>query len=346
MYMMNEKTVALRLRRDFRPGFGKLLGADMLKEAERLRIDQPDLPATAVLVHWRGEEPSSLVRVVHHPPEIRAPMALVAGRHSECDLGSIPGASLRHAIFLIWPPSEPQASPYAEAIDLGTQTGISLPDGRLAVRVASSQPLRLGVASADVVILHARPGEPLSAALPKLEDALQRADVTVFSHSSQTRHVDVSGVINLGAVGDGDPGKSCVMIPIGSGTDPGIGSEHVMLTQVLRLSEVHFSTRIQVRAEDLERGVRLGRYQRCRGASGFSRDERVSRVHAFVLDRGGRRWLFDTASTNGTKVVNVDTGQSTGPVRGKRTFALAAGQAPSLAGQVAVLDVGVPDIPS
>ena len=70
------------------------------------------------------------------------------------------------------------------------------------------------------------------------------------------------------------------------------------------------------------------------------------RVHALVLDRGRRRWLFDTASTNGTQVVDLDTGMATGPVRGERTFTLLDGQAPALAGQLALLDVGTPDVPS
>ncbi len=346
---MNDRTVIHHIRQDFRADFGEFAGED-LKEAKRLRAEQLGLAASAVLVHLPGSKAASMTRVVHHPLGVEAPVALVAGRHSECDLGRIPGASLRHALILLWPPTDTGESPFAEVLDLGTQTGIALPDGQLAVRVASSSPLRFGVASADVVILHALAGVPLSidqATLSKLlrEIPDRAADVTPREDRPYTRHLDVSGSGGTEEVARDDE-KSCVEVPVGPSSDGTLGSEHSMLTQIVRLGGGHLSPKVNVRTEDLERGVRLGRYLRCRGASVLGRDEHVSRVHALVLDRGGHRWLFDTASTNGTAVVDVNTGLATGPVRGKRTFALLEGQAPALAGQVALLAVGTPGAPS
>ncbi len=346
---MNEKTVILHLRRDFAPGFGELVGADLVREAHRLRAERPALPASAVLVRCRSLEPASAVRVVHHAPGVEAPIALVAGRHSECDLGTIPGASLRHAIVLLWPPAAGEELASAEVLDLGTQTGLALPDGRLAMRVAGRAPIRFGIGSADVLILHAPAGEPLAlepADLANLRQAVpERAEVTEHASRPYTRHLDVSGVGEPEQESPPDLEKSCVALRAKPSRDRTFGSEHLMLTQLVRLGEGHAGARVCVRARDLERGVRLGRYLRCRGASVLGRDDHVSRVHALVLDRGGHRWLFDTASTNGTVVVDVDTGAVSGPVRGERTFALLDGQAPSLAGQVAVLDVGVPEAP-
>ena len=112
-----------------------------------------------------------------------------------------------------------------------------------------------------------------------------------------------------------------------------------MITRIFSLDRRHLSPRVYVGEEDLQNGVRLGRYLRCRGATVLSQDRHVSRVHALVLDRRGCRWLFDVASTNGTRVVDVETGTASGPVRGKRTFALSEGQAPLLGDQVALLDV-------
>lgn len=345
---MNERTQVHHVRRYFEPGFGKAVGADMVKEAERLRDREPGLPASAVFVHWRGEAPVAMTRVIHHPPGVDAPVALVAGRHTQCDFKCIPGASLRHALLLFWPPAGDTGLPSAEAIDLGTRTGISLVNGSLATRVATSDPLRFGVASADVVILHARAGEGfpadpsvLSGLSAKLPD---RAEVTLRGAVPDTLHLDVSGTASPG--GESIDAGSCVAAradPSGSHT---FGSENAMLTQVFRLDESHLNAGIHVRAQDLERGVRLGRYKRCRGSSALGLADCVSRVHALVLDRAGRRWLFDTASTNGTKVVAVGTGETIGPVRGERTFALFEGQAPALAGQVAILTVGAPPVPS
>ncbi len=345
---MNERTMIHHLRRRFRPGFGEAVAADLVKEARRLRAEQGELAASAVLLNWHGDAPASMARLIHHPFGAEAPIALVAGRHSQCDLGSIPGASLRHALILLWPPTEGGGLPFAEVIDLGTQTGIALVDGRVAARIASSEPIRFGVASADVVILHARAREPFSvepAALSKqLGEVSDRAEVTLRADRPHTRHLDVSADSEEGISCDAE--KSCVVVTAPPSWDRTVGSEHTMLTQFIRLGKGHVSARVRVRAQDLERGVRLGRYLRCRGASVLSRDDHVSRVHALVLDRGGHRWLFDTASTNGTKVLDIDTGVARGPVRGERTFLLLEGQAPLLAGQVAFLEVGAPDVPS
>ena len=346
---LNDKTVILHVRRSFEPDFGEQARADLVEEANRLREERPALAASAILVHWRGAERGSVARVVHHPPGVEAPIALVAGRHSECDLGSIPGASLRHALILVWPPAGERKRPLVEVLDLGTQTGITLPDGRLVTRVATSKPVRFGIASADVLILHAAAGEPLSlepADLKgQLSETLDPTEVTPHANPGYTRHVDIAA---SGGVDEDDPpvdAESCVEISVKPGQERTFGPEHMMLTQIVHLGD-HAGAKVNVQAKDLERGVRLGRYLRCRGASVLGRDGHVSRVHALVLDRGGHRWLFDTASTNGTQVVDVDTGLASGPVRGERTFALHEGQAPSLAGQVAVLEVGTPATPS
>lgn len=344
---MNEKTMIHHLRRQFRAGFGEAVATDLMAEARRLRAEQGDLAASAVLVSWRGESPTTTARLVHHPAGAEAPIALVAGRHSQCDLGRIPGASLRHALLLFWPPAVPGALPSLEAIDLGTETGVTLVDGRLVARLTTSEPIRFGVGSADVVVLHARAREPFSIDPVVLSQELrtvpERAEVTLHANQAHTLHLDVSGTGEPAAYEDA---RSCVELPAAALRDAEVGSEHDMLTQFIRFREGLVSARIRVRAQDLERGVRLGRYPRCRGATVLRGDEHVSRVHALVLERGGHRWLFDTASTNGTAVFDVDTGVARGPVRGERTFVLLEGQAPKLAGQIAFLEVGTPDVPS
>lgn len=53
-------------------------------------------------------------------------------------------------------------------------------------------------------------------------------------------------------------------------------------------------------AHDLDRGILLGRDQRCFG--NVPMDRSVSRVHALIVSRGDRVWALDTASTNGVAV--------------------------------------------
>jgi hypothetical protein len=48
---------------------------------------------------------------------------------------------------------------------------------------------------------------------------------------------------------------------------------------------------------DVDRGVLIGRYERC--AFG-AEDERLSRVHLLIVRDGGEIWAVDTASSNGT----------------------------------------------
>ena len=55
--------------------------------------------------------------------------------------------------------------------------------------------------------------------------------------------------------------------------------------------------RYEVHAADLERGLLIGRYERC--AFG-AEDERLSRVHLLLLRDGEQIWAIDTASSNGT----------------------------------------------
>jgi hypothetical protein len=58
--------------------------------------------------------------------------------------------------------------------------------------------------------------------------------------------------------------------------------------------------RYAVGAEHLERGVLIGRYDRCGTVIGDN--DRVSRVHLLIASVGAEVWAMDTASTNGTEL--------------------------------------------
>ncbi len=55
--------------------------------------------------------------------------------------------------------------------------------------------------------------------------------------------------------------------------------------------------RYDVHAADLQRGLLIGRYERCAFGAG---DDRLSRVHLLLLRDGNQIWAIDTASSNGT----------------------------------------------
>jgi len=77
---------------------------------------------------------------------------------------------------------------------------------------------------------------------------------------------------------------------------PGAGG-HVVGTILLSAENTQIAHRVS--SEDLERGMLIGRYERCQlaGAS-----HSLSRVHLVLLLDGGDIWAVDTASLNGTIV--------------------------------------------
>jgi hypothetical protein len=62
---------------------------------------------------------------------------------------------------------------------------------------------------------------------------------------------------------------------------------------------------ISVGESALRDGVLLGRYARCDGA-GLADDPSLSRVHALIINVDDRLLAIDTASFNGTRVVDQD----------------------------------------
>jgi hypothetical protein len=77
---------------------------------------------------------------------------------------------------------------------------------------------------------------------------------------------------------------------------PGAGGD-ALGTILLSAENTQIAHRVS--HEDLERGVLIGRYERCQlaGAAGS-----LSRVHLVLLLDGGDIWAVDTASLNGTIV--------------------------------------------
>jgi hypothetical protein len=60
---------------------------------------------------------------------------------------------------------------------------------------------------------------------------------------------------------------------------------------------------VRTSAVELQRGLLLGRYDRCRDVTAFRTNPQVSRVHALAVMRRGRLFVIDTGSTNGTEIV-------------------------------------------
>jgi len=73
---------------------------------------------------------------------------------------------------------------------------------------------------------------------------------------------------------------------------------HEVPVGVLRIATDGRTTSFPVGARALERGVIIGRYERCVG-EGLASDDNVSRVHAVLLSHRGQTFIVDAGSTNG-----------------------------------------------
>lgn len=235
--------------------------------------------------------------------------ALIVGRHSRCGLRlSSPRMALRQLVVLARREREAMVT---RVWDLDTGTPFVTEDGQPNAAVFADGPLYFtlhgyavwlvpsalaagwsGSASQTWESLPARvfvdrrpPDSALRAAGPRSDAALHihGAMAPLFGGGAGTRtrlDEEISHVTGVGAalvLGDPDD------VEIGWGS--------------LRLQLRGRRRRHEVSAERLERGVLIGRYERC-GVEITSEPE-ISRVHALLVKIGAEVWVIDTGSTNG-----------------------------------------------
>jgi hypothetical protein len=95
------------------------------------------------------------IKVCFIEPAATAPNVFFFGRHERCDVGEIPGASLRHAVVLTWPAARSQA--VLEMIDLHTPGGLALTQGGRGDRLLGYEALRTGIGEFEVILMWAPP---------------------------------------------------------------------------------------------------------------------------------------------------------------------------------------------
>lgn len=246
-----------------------------LVELRSERAVQPDRAALGVVTYRSPQGPASL-RVFFLPPSSRQPFALVIGRHPGCDVRGLRGASLRHALVLVWP--DHRLGPPIEVMDLRTETGLVTPGGRVARRLAAPDALRFGVGRDEVALVYAAPWEKFAANEVGL---LDRPSVGPELAGPDDVEVESS---NVSFISKRAPGEYTRLVD----GEPVLSEQ----TDVVRTS-----------LQELREGLLLGRYARCDESARFSRDAGVSRVHAMLLVRGRRLMAIDVGSTNGTEVL-------------------------------------------
>lgn len=209
---------------------------------------------------------------------------VVLGRHYKCRLrvAGDPSLSMRHAVLVL--------ARRADGVELQAwatgPTGMCTEDGGCHDTLTTRGPAAFTIGATRVFVFPTGPGVPAWTADPATTWAAlpprRTARGTVFP-------------VRPGASFDGDDPTAAVdgaHAALRVRARP-VGAEVV---GVLRLAQGSLGAHIPVTAHGVERGVLLGRGDRCDAGGRFAG---LSRLHAIVIGFGDGLWLYDAASHNG-----------------------------------------------
>jgi hypothetical protein len=202
---------------------------------------------------------------------------LVVGRHERCDvvLSRDNDVSLRHVLLRATRGAHGQI--HLRAIDLRSRCGLLNEDGTRCEAIASKGPLFLQIASYTVFLLPTGPSvKPWS----------HDADETWrgFAPRSQEILPPPQPLKSRAAPGPGSIRLATITIQSNSPDSGDLTSTHA------------------VWSDQLERGILVGRDDRC--SHGGVEEGNLSRVHLVLLSVDDEVWAIDTASTNGSRLLD------------------------------------------
>ena len=202
---------------------------------------------------------------------------LILGRHERCDvvLPRDQDVSLRH--MLLRATRGPQGQLHLRAIDLRSRCGLLSEDGKRCEAIASRGPLFLRIASYVVFLL---PTGPLVRPWSHDADETWRG----FSPRNQEILPPPQPLKSRSAPAPGAVKLATITIQSSSPQAGDLTSTHA------------------VWSDQLERGILVGRDDRC--SHGGLDEGNLSRVHLVLLSVDDEVWAIDTASTNGTRVLD------------------------------------------
>jgi hypothetical protein len=286
----------------------------VLAALEQARSRKPTQAVSAVAGFWDGAhgKGSASVGVWFHRAHETRPHALTIGRHPICEVAPVPGAALRHAVLLLWPPTD-AVGPRVELIDL--VAGSQVAAGGAFTEASASTPVvcRFSLPSADIVVLQATPGVSLcpegpgAAAAKVTAPASHRSpalEAELFESDEPTRPDRFALAPDEQMIGFVDPNgvvRDTLGLPLTGHTPP---------------------LRVAVPDRALQQPIWLGRHPRCVTRSALRNRPTVSRIHACIIERRGGLWLIDCASRNGTEVIDARNGGRTALGPGTRALRL------------------------
>ncbi|RLB45392.1 MAG: hypothetical protein DRJ42_30030 [Deltaproteobacteria bacterium] len=268
----------------FRPNFRMERPLPQLRRPLQRLVDElgpelasSDLPAFAVVaIRGRTQRRRTLVTLDDGH--------LVVGRHTEADLclDADPSVSLRH--LLIRAVQLEDGTPALRMLDLDTKAGFRVEGGDDVRSLIATGPFAVAVGEWVIAgIPHGRPkqpprggGGPYRVAAP----VLHRAERVPRQADRDDRRSHITLLPRVDWIG---------------------ASSSVSLVARLQLSSRRGDDTLPITQPMLDRGVLVGRYERCvgRGSRGIT-TATISRTHALILRDGPEDRIFDLASTGGT----------------------------------------------
>ncbi len=227
--------------------------------------------------------------------------ALVIGRHTECGL-RLPNAAvaLRQMALLARHDGERMA---VHLWDLNTEQPFSTEDGATTSALVSDGPVCVSISEYTLWIIPARTLAALPAAAKDAWEALPLRHFLDRRAPTKSQPPERWPSPPAAKPTRAPPGRMMEDI-----THVTVHAAPLLLHEdeepeigwgVLRLASGRQKARHLVSAERLERGLLLGRYERCGLTIGGL--DSVSRVHLLVVRIGDEVWAIDTASTNGVR---------------------------------------------
>jgi len=221
--------------------------------------------------------------------------AVIVGRHTQCVLRlNHQAVSLRHVAALL---RFEAGRPLLHVLDLGTGRPFVTEDEQPSAAVVADGPLYIAIEGYALWFV------PTSVDLARAGRAADAFEALAPRHFEDRRppleiplHEGVTAWVNRTRRSEDEEvthvTRVCAPMLLGDGAEPEVG------WGVLKLRHGPRRERRVVSAERLERGLLLGRYERC-DLLLSTPENRISRVHALLLRIGAEVWIIDAASTNG-----------------------------------------------
>ena len=207
--------------------------------------------------------------------------ALTIGRHTACELRLSEQTAPLRALAALVVPGDDRMTPILRLWDLATGQPFRTEDGVAARAVVADGPVYITTGGCGLWLTPLSPGATWPAEAGRAFRALPPRTFLEQDSPDLPRGRRAAHVSRV---------APAVTLTEDTRLEPAWGALDVLVDGALASHPVS--------AEQLARGILVGRYDRCKLRL-MDRDSQISRVHALLVRVGGAVWAIDTGSTNG-----------------------------------------------